>query len=102
MWTRITSSDQLKSVGVGTLLIKSLSGANNSLDINDKEKISVRYVTKNLPKFEEFDLSLIPYQMEHFVYVLYGLTTSTFAAMHKKYEEIVADGNYWIFSGKQS
>jgi hypothetical protein len=103
MWTRITSSDQLKSIGVGTLLFKypALGGAANSFDINDKERISVRYVTKNFPKFGEFDISLIPYQMEHFVYVLSGLTHMSFAEMHKKYTEIVSDGNYWIFGSEE-
>ena len=99
MWTRITSSDQLKSIGVGTLLFKypAQGGTAHSFDVNDKERISVRYVTKNFPSFEEFDISLIPYQMEHLVYILSGLNNLTFAEMHKKYTEIISDGNYWIF-----
>jgi hypothetical protein len=102
MWTRITSFDQLKSIGVGTLLIKHLSGKTPSLDIDDKEKLSVRYVMKNFPSFEEFDLSLIPFQMEHFVYMLTGLRNLSFASMHKKYADIVDDGSYWIYNNSVS
>ncbi len=101
MWTRITSSDQLRSIGVGTLLIKypAIGGVAKSLEFNDKESISVRYVMKNLPSFEEFDISLIPYQMEHFLFVMTGLSSISFAAMHKKYRDIITEGNYWIFEG---
>jgi hypothetical protein len=101
MWTRITTSDQLKSIGVGTLLLKypTLGSAVNSLDINDRERISVRYVTKNFPTQQEFDISLIPYQLEHFVYMLSGLSNLTFAAMHKKYMDIITEGNYWVYKG---
>lgn len=99
MWTRITTSDQLKSISIGTLLLKyPTAGAPvSALDINDKERISTRYVIKNLPFLEEFDLSLIPYQVEHFLLMMSGLSSLSFAAMHKKYMEIVAEGNYWIF-----
>jgi hypothetical protein len=102
MWTRITSSEQLKAIGVGTLLIKALSGSKEKLDIDDKDRLSVRYVMKNLPTFEEFDLSLIPYQMEHFVYMLSGLRNLSFASMHKRYEDIIRDGNYWIYNNRES
>jgi hypothetical protein len=99
MWTRIISIDQLKTIGIGTLLLKYpvIGEPSASLDINDKERISIRFVTKNFPSFEEFDISLIPFQVEHFVFVLTGLSNLSFAAMHKKYRDIVMEGNYWIF-----
>jgi hypothetical protein len=101
MWTKITSPDQLKTAGLGTLLIKyPLSGGvATSLDITDKEKISVRYVTKNSPSYEEFDMSLIPYQIEHFIYMISGIASTSFAEMHKKYTDIISEGNYWIYRG---
>jgi hypothetical protein len=102
MWTRITTSEQLKSIGVGTLLIKALSGSKERLDVDDKDRLSVRYVMKNFPTFEEFDLSLIPYQMEHFVYMLSGLRNLSFASMHKRYDDLIQDGNYWIYNNRES
>src|SRR5437868_5663925 len=99
MWTRITSSEQLRDISIGTLLVKyPVTGeAPAALDINDRERLSLRYVMKNLPALQEFDLSLIPYQIEHFLLMVSGLSNLSFAAMHKKYMEIVAEGNYWIF-----
>lgn len=98
MWTRITSLEQLKSIGVGTLIIKHLAGKTEKLDVEDKEKLSVRYVLKNMTSNELFDLSLIPYQMEHFVYMLTGLRNLSFASIQKKYTDIINDGSYWMYS----
>ena len=100
MWTRIVSSHQLKSIQVGTLLIKYPLSGNvvNALEAIDKEKISVRYVTKNIPAFEEFDVSLIPSQLEHFVHIA-GLDSISLAVIHK-YMDIIADGSYWIYQEK--
>jgi hypothetical protein len=99
MWTRLTTSDQLKNINIGTLLLKyPIAGdVANSLDINDKDRISVQYVIRNLALREEFDLSLIPYQVEHFLLMISGLSNLSFAAMHKKYLEIISEGNYWIY-----
>jgi hypothetical protein len=58
-------------------------------------------VIKNLPSFEEFDISLIPYQMEHFLYMVSGLSNVAFASMHKRYLDIVSEGNYWIYNEQQ-
>ena len=104
MWTRITSNDQLKSIGVGTLLLKypTLGGIVNALDITDKERISVRFVTKNLPSFEEFDISAIPHPLEHFVYMISGLRNISFAALHKKYTDIITEGTYWVYRNPES
>jgi hypothetical protein len=98
MWTRITSLEQLRSISAGTLMIKHMAGNTDKLDVEDKEKLSVRYVLKNMTSMEQFDLSLIPYQMEHFVYMLTGLRNLSFASIHKKYSDIIADGSYWIFN----
>jgi hypothetical protein len=99
MWTRVTSADQLKNAGVGTLLIKypTFGKPVSTLDINDKEQISIRYVTKNFPLFEEFDISLIPYQIEHFIFIISGLANISFAAIHKRYAEIISEGTYWMY-----
>jgi hypothetical protein len=100
MWKRITTCEQLRNIGAGTLLIKYSGTAENTLDMNDKERISVRYVVKNLPAFEEFDISLIPYQIEHFLFIISDLKNISFAAMHKKYNDIISEGNYWIYKGE--
>ena len=102
MWTRVTTTEQLKAINAGTLLIKyPLSGElAPDLDTNDKERIAVRYVTKNSPNTGEFDISLIPYQIEHLLYLVSGIANTSFAAMRKGYEDIINEGRYWIFKDK--
>lgn len=102
MWTRVTTTEQLKAINAGTLLIKyPLQGdVATNLDTTDKERMAVRYVTKNSPNAQEFDISLIPYQIEHMLYLMSGLADASFAAMKKGYEDIIKEGRYWIFKDK--
>lgn len=104
MWTRITSSDQLKSIGPGTLLLKYPTSGNavSALDIYDRGRISVRYVTNNFPNRQEFDISLVPYKMEQLMYMISGMGSLPLAAVHKKYPDIISDGSYWIYNDKQA
>ncbi len=93
MWHKIRTNGQLTAMPVGTLIIK-YPVCGEPVDVfnmDDREMMSIRYVTSNAEKFEDIALSLISNNSERFAIA----DRIVFGPMHKQYRDIIKEGNYW-------
>lgn len=96
MWIKIISPTQLQSLQPGDSIVKyPVNGAPlDSFDEANPDTVSARIVTQNDPANELLDVSLMKSAIRYDA--ILGATGFVFGPVRKHYEDILAEGLWWI------
>lgn len=100
MWTKITTIEQLRNLSEGAIIYKyPLQGpAKEEFNEADRQSISLRPVKFNNRVMGSLRISLIPNFVEFSRRTSLPQEIVCVGEIHKKYDEIIEEGVYWIFS----